>query len=698
MGRARQRESLVRSVPARGASRLVAAVLLLLALPPAAGALVCGDGILDPSEECDPNCGTPGSPLGCPLHPNGDPTLGTCTSGTTCFREFTCCKFNCQFVGTAVPCADGNDCTVNDVCNMVGQCIPGTFTAPGTACGSATITQCDLADTCNGMGTCISNNVAAGTTADVQCTDGNDCTFNECNGTGGCQNPSRPNGTACGDPTTTQCNLADTCTGGSCAQNQVAAGTTADVQCTDGNDCTFNQCNGVGGCQNPSMANGTGCGDSTTTQCNLADTCSAGSCATNNVAAGTTADVLCADGNDCTFNQCNGMGACQNPAIPNGSECRPLAGPCDTAEQCAAGLCPPDGKVAPGTECRGTTDICDPAEACDGVASSCPGDLKLPDGTPCRVAAGVCDLAEQCNTGVCPPDAKSTDICNPSLGPCDPAESCDGVADTCPADTGFEDGTACDDGNDCTIAGTCASQICVPTGPAFVVTGRALVFRDSTVNVSMLLDNDTGYLAFFRNVTMANGTTLTANRVRLGPGTTAFDVVANFLDGPGTITGTYTPSFTPAGAGSLCTAPPVLCGGPDVTVDVSGPLAPGSYGNVRIMPEVAVTLSAGTYDMCSLRVLPGASVLVGAGEASPTVRVTGILRASRFVTVAPGAGAGRPRFQVGLKAVFGSDGVINAHLEVAGGKLALGRRIVFDGTMCTRKALTFKEVALSCTP
>ncbi len=689
-----------RSLSTRGAVLLAAAVVLVLARPPAAEAAVCSDGILDPSEECDPNCGTPGSPASCPLYLNGDPTLATCTTGTTCFYRFTCCKFNCQFVGTAVPCADGNDCTTGDICNMVGQCLAGSFTGAGVPCGDPTATQCNLADTCDGAGTCAQNFVAAGITADVQCTDGVDCTFNQCNGVGGCQNPFRPGGDVCGDPTATQCNLADSCDGaGTCLQNLVAAGTTADVLCADGSDCTLNQCNGMGACQNPFSPSGASCGDATAHECTAPDTCNgSGTCNVNHAAAGTPAPALCADPSTCTFDECNGMGGCQNPSKPDGSECRPVGGPCDEAEQCAAGVCPVDGKVIPGTECRATTDVCDPAEVCDGIANACPGDLKLPDGTVCRIPAGTCDLIEQCNAGVCPPDAKSTAVCNPAVGVCDPAESCDGIGDDCPADVGLEDGAACSDGNECTVSGTCLGQVCLPTGPAFVVTGRSLVCRDSAVNMSVLLDNDLGVLGFLRNVMMADDTTLTAHRVRLYSGSSAFDVVANYVDGPGDIRGTLTPAFTPSGAGALCVATPVLCGGPDVTVGSSGPLAPATYGNVVIAEGVTATLSAGTYEMCSLRILPQASLLVAAGEAGPTVRIAGLLRGSRFVTVGPGAGAGRPRFEVGRKVSFAADSMITAHLAIPNGKLALGRRLVFDGTACTRKVLSLKETSLSCNP
>jgi hypothetical protein len=676
------------------------AIVLLLAGAPRAHALVCGDGILDGSEECDPNCGTPGSPMGCTLHPNGDPDLGTCTTGTDCFRRFTCCKFNCQFVGTAVPCADGNDCTTNDVCNMVGQCLAGSFAAGGTPCDDPMATECDLADTCNGSGTCLQNIVAAGTTADTFCADGNECTLNQCNGGGGCQNPFSPGGTSCGDPTGTECNLPDACNGaGACLSNLAPAGTTADVLCGDGNECTSNQCNGAGGCQNPFAPGGTACGDPTTTQCTAPDTCNgSGACVPNHAAAGTTADTLCADPSTCTFNQCNGMGGCQNPNKPDGSECRPLAGPCDVAEQCGGGICPGDGKVAPGTECRASTDVCDPNEVCNGVGDACPPDAKLPDGTQCRSSAGDCDPAEQCGGGVCPTDAKSTAECRPSTDVCDPAESCDGVGDTCPPDLGLEDGASCEDGNECTIAGTCTGQVCLATGPGMVLSGGSLVFRESLVNMSIMVDSERGTLSFYRNGFMADGTTLTANRVRMFTGTSAYDVVANNLAGIGNVRGTYTPAYVPSGASALCTAPPTDCAGPTVIVESAGPpLPPGSYGVVEVASGVTLTLTSGVYDLCLLKLKSDATVEVEAGAASPTVRIKRGIKGSRNVVIGPGLGLGRPVIELARLSV-GRNATIAAHLMARDGILRFGRELVFDGTMCARRITAFREAELGCSP
>src|SRR5437773_151653 len=87
-------------------------------------------------------------------------------------------------------------------------------------------------------------------------------------------------------------------------------------------------------------------------------------------------------------------------------------------------------------ECRAGAGPCDVAESCDGVNDACPADAFQPATVECRASAGVCDLAENCSgsDAACPPDAKSTAVCRPSAGPCDVAESCDGATDACPAD------------------------------------------------------------------------------------------------------------------------------------------------------------------------------------------------------------------------------------------------------------------------
>ncbi len=108
---------------------------------------------------------------------------------------------------------------------------------------------------------------------------------------------------------------------------------------------------------------------------------------------------------------------------------------CDDGNTTAGDCCSSSCTIEPdGTECRAAAGVCDVAESCDGVADDCPADAKT--STVCRPSAGVCDLAETCDGAGddCPADAKSSTVCRAAGGVCDVAESCDGVADDCPAD------------------------------------------------------------------------------------------------------------------------------------------------------------------------------------------------------------------------------------------------------------------------
>ena len=87
-------------------------------------------------------------------------------------------------------------------------------------------------------------------------------------------------------------------------------------------------------------------------------------------------------------------------------------------------------------------------------------------GAVCRVATGACDLDEKCDGAAahCPADRKSTGVCRSARGSCDQTEWCDGVANDCPADGVLPDGSACEDGNACTVDDVCVDADCHP-GP-----------------------------------------------------------------------------------------------------------------------------------------------------------------------------------------------------------------------------------------
>lgn len=100
---------------------------------------LCGNGMIDGSEECDEGAANGGS--------------GSCCSST---------------------------CTI----------LP-----PSTVCRAAA-GACDVAEVCTGIGAdCPADNFQ---TASTPCTsDGNECTEDICNGAGGCTHPSKPEGTSC---------------------------------------------------------------------------------------------------------------------------------------------------------------------------------------------------------------------------------------------------------------------------------------------------------------------------------------------------------------------------------------------------------------------------------------------------------------------------------------------------------------------
>jgi len=199
----------------------------------------------------------------------------------------------------------------------------------GNACGDPSDTECTNPDTCDAGAVCQPNDLAAGTSAPAQCGDGNECTADECDGSGGCQNPNLVAGSACGDPSDTQCDGADTCDGaGTCQANVASAGAAAPVFCDDGNDCTNDVCDGSGGCNNPFHLLGTACGDPSTLPCSLPDSCDgAGTCRPNDLLDGT----VCDDGDVCTSDEICAGAVC----VPGGVT------DCSDGDPCTADSCDP---------------------------------------------------------------------------------------------------------------------------------------------------------------------------------------------------------------------------------------------------------------------------------------------------------------------------------------------------------------------
>jgi extracellular elastinolytic metalloproteinase len=235
---------------------------------------VCGNGVLDAGEQCD----------------DGDTQDGDC------------CSSACQFESVATECrASAGACDVAEFCTGDSGTCPGDDFAPDTTECRAAVDVCDGAELCTGS--------SAECPPDAFEPDTTECRASA----GACDLPEFCSGTAveCGPdlkstaecrPAGGTCDVAEFCDGVSdlCPANAVDPGL-----CADGNPCTTESCVSLE-CQIEPVANGTSCVDDDV--CNGDETCQSGICS-----AGPALD--CSDGDPCTADGCDGISGCFNDPI-----------------------------------------------------------------------------------------------------------------------------------------------------------------------------------------------------------------------------------------------------------------------------------------------------------------------------------------------------------------------------------------------
>jgi len=132
-----------------------------------------------------------------------------------------------------------------------------------------------------------------------------------------------------------------------------------------------------------------------------------------------------------------------NDGAPAGEECDEGAAN-GTAGSCCTSSC--KLKPAP-TECRAGGGECNPAEVCNGVSGSCPADGFTPAGTDCTDSSPSNCFAAQCNgSGSCNQTQgfePNTLECRGAAGLCDVAELCTGASGVCPTDEFLAVATEC---------------------------------------------------------------------------------------------------------------------------------------------------------------------------------------------------------------------------------------------------------------
>jgi hypothetical protein len=290
----------------------------------------CGDGVLDANEECDGGSGG--------LFIDGNPGSDTCATGSRCYYESTCCKFNCQYVGTpGAPCHDGDNCTGPDTCDQVGVCHGGPNAADDTPCDDGLF--CTGVESCRD-GRCVSatGDPCPGTAcnqcqeetetcvnpAGSPCSSGDTCvTGGSCDGAGLCVGGVF-NNAPCDDGL--YCNGSDACDGGACRlhSGDPCPGGDGDADCSESCNETTDTCAG-------NDFDGAACSDGLF--CNGPDdTCVAGACLG-------TGQQGCDDDNSCTNDACDeGGDSCTHTTIGDGLACSD-ADPCSLDDVCSGGQC-----------------------------------------------------------------------------------------------------------------------------------------------------------------------------------------------------------------------------------------------------------------------------------------------------------------------------------------------------------------------
>ncbi len=204
----------------------------------AGGCAACGNGFVDPGEQCDQGAGNGGAGNHCRL----DCTLPRCGDGTV---DFSHCAGNPDAAcSSAADCTGGAACVPGEACDLgTATCIGGTN--DGAPC--CVETDCPGGD-CPGDG-CTANrddvpgcchcdcSLAPVTCGD--CDDGNPCTDDRCEA-GSCVHDLAPDGTSCDDGNL--CNGVATCRAGLCTPGPAP-------NCDDHDRCTVDSCEGDGECR-----------------------------------------------------------------------------------------------------------------------------------------------------------------------------------------------------------------------------------------------------------------------------------------------------------------------------------------------------------------------------------------------------------------------------------------------------------------
>jgi len=219
----------------------------------------------------------------------------------------------------------------------------------------------------------------------------------------------------------------------------------------------------------------------------------------------------------------------------------------------------------------------------------------------------------------------------------------------------------------------------------------------ATVNADLGVNETMGVATLAPEATMANGTTLFAERVKLAVGADVFNVRTNSLSVASTegIHGTVGPVALPLKA-PFCSMPSLTCGTGDVTVAgvTELTLPAGSYGRVIIGKGATLYLPDNApYNFCELRISNAGSVVA---THQITLEVTGNVLVGTGSALRTGGGAPLILRVGGPKLLLGRDAIVTAAITAPNAKGKVKSSSSFSGCMCARVVKAAKDATLTC--
>jgi cysteine-rich repeat protein len=429
------------------------------------GGAVCGNGMVDPGEECDDGNSVNGD--GCDTNCRYSCTpdnADACSDHNFCNGPETCGDMH-QCLPSKGNVADGTQCGEASRC-MAGQCLPA---AP--VCGDGLIEmpteECDTGTTMNSASctncrfTCVSTDPARNCPTD-----------NPCQGNSMCDDLSHTCMHIAGTELSemASCGTGKACVGGVCTDKYCGNGKVdPGEECDDGNpfkgdgcepNCTFScvPSDPTRNCQSTNTCIAPGTCDASTHKCSplLPKTAGTACDTTKNCVEGNCITPICGDGIKGPGEACDDGGTGSNSCT---TRCLPV---CKAATDCTGKTAPPCRATAcTGGACGTKADSTQNTNSCASGGAVCK-DGACTAGT---CGDGLLDAGEQCEDGnMIDGDGCDSDClfsCS-SDADCDDKNPCNGV-ETCAAVTNgkmCKSGTPLADGTDCAAGKICSSSIC----------------------------------------------------------------------------------------------------------------------------------------------------------------------------------------------------------------------------------------------